>query len=242
MRGVRLDVHVMSLSGDADAVAARLEEHFGMPKAAARRFLSSLPRVAKHQADPEEARAYRRVLSELGAEVELRTATDALPSSSLLDDLPSLPVPAHGPRGATPSMQSFASSARLADAVPRAPAIPRDLVPDLDRSALSRREVEAAMSSPAPQANEDSLGAHIDFRGLSSRPDAESASQDAALGFPSGMSTTPSDAHDNTSTHHRNASGDDAGAAPGERQGPSWAVFAAILLAAGLALGALLSR
>lgn len=237
MRGVRLDVVVKGLTGDPDAVAARLEDHFGMPKAAARRFLDSLPRVAKHQADPEEARAYRRVLTGLGVEVELATASDALPSSSLLGDLPSLPVPAHGPRGATPSMQNFASSARLADAVPRAPAIPHDLVPDLDRSALSRSEVEAAMASPAPQDHDASLGAHIDFRGLSSPPGAESGSQGTTPEFPSGMSTTPSEAHDSTAPNNASGSegeGSRASIMPGRA---TWALVAAgVLLAIGAAL------
>lgn len=238
---MRLDVHVIRLEGELDAAVRRLEEHFGMPKAAAERFLGSLPRVAKHQADPEEARAYRRVLTGLGAEVELRSAADALPSSSLLDDLPSLPVPAHGPQGATPSMQSFASSARLADAVPRAPGIPVDLVPNLDESGVPRGRVSEMMSSPAPEPQEVSLGANIDFRGLSSLPPLDSEPQHLR----SGLSTTPAaERQAATGGEAPQAESGAASDAAGQRpRGWGTAGIAALaLIAIGIAIGILMSQ
>lgn len=170
----RVDVHVVGLEGDFERAVDALEDRFGMPRTAAERFLRTLPRIARHQADPEEARAYKRVLGEMGAQVVIRPADDTMPSSSVLSgDLPSLPVPAHGPSGITPSMQTFASSARLADTVPRAPALPMDLAhafddPNLDGD-LDPDEVDLLMSSPFPGASSGG-GANIEFTGLSSLP------------------------------------------------------------------------
>ncbi|MDD9946794.1 MAG: hypothetical protein OXU20_37455 [Myxococcales bacterium] len=119
----RLDVHVVALEVDHDTVVAGLQNRFGLPKQAAERFLQRLPRVARYQADVDEANAYRRVLTELGVRVVLRPSGSSIPQM----DVPSLPVPAHGPSGITRSMRAFASSARLANHVPRAPALPEDL-------------------------------------------------------------------------------------------------------------------
>ena len=119
----RLDVHIVALEVDHDTVVIGLQNRFGLPRAAAERFLKDLPRVARYQADYEEASAYERVLTELGVRVVLRPSGSSIPQMNV----PSLPVPAHGPSGITRSMRAFASSARLANHVPRAPALPEDL-------------------------------------------------------------------------------------------------------------------
>ena len=87
----QLDIHVVGFGKSRDQVIQGLRHHFGLPREAAERFVDSLPRVARHRADPSEARAYEQTLRSIGAIVEVKPSDSLAPPANV--DLPSLPTP-----------------------------------------------------------------------------------------------------------------------------------------------------
>lgn len=116
----QLDIHVVGFEKPTDEVVAGLQRHFGLPRSAAVRFVSSVPRVARHCAGYAEAKAYEQALRAVGAVVQLRPAVSLAPAQDY--EVPSLPAPPM----ARSKQPGYDSSATLAERIPRAPAVPAE--------------------------------------------------------------------------------------------------------------------
>lgn len=169
----QLDIHVVGFNKQQEEVLEGLIRHFGLTEDAALRFLSSVPRVARHCASRPEAQAYERALMAVGAVVELRPAQTLMPARSF--DVPSLPAPPVASPSASPSIVNFDSSAQLAERIPRAPAVPAEAWTQqrrLEQEHLNRQPSQQDLNDPL--LIRDDLGLSSEF--FSDSPESDNAS------------------------------------------------------------------
>jgi hypothetical protein len=140
-----LDIIVLGFDGDPSQAEQKLIESFGLDRARAQRLLRELPVLVKRRAGPETARRYVDALTAIGARVETRpsSSTPAGPGAAIS----TLPLPPTSvmarlresvrvERETARAIRQFRASEGLSEdppinllnpAIPRAPALPRDL-------------------------------------------------------------------------------------------------------------------
>ncbi len=156
----QFDVYVAGFEVEEARAARGLMQVFGMSEAAARIFVSSVPRVAKRRLAKDTAERYVRALRSIGAIIDLHPSTTSYAPPS---GQPSLPTPQRALRtsGRGSSEREGAATNPFHPAIPRAPRLPEGLMPtaassefpaDLAPSSheLLQATAHARLSSPLP--------------------------------------------------------------------------------------------
>jgi hypothetical protein len=164
-----LDIIVLGFDGDAGRAEASLIEAFGLDRERAQRLLRQMPVLVKRRAGPETARKYVDALTAIGARVQTRpSASTPAGGDAAISTLPLPPTSVTArlresvrvEREAAQAIRRFRASEGLSEespinllnpAIPRAPALPRDLH-KMPSAALSNQGDAPAWTMDDPMA------------------------------------------------------------------------------------------